>query len=159
MKIPHLSVLTARFLMPKDYICQRTLYKAISRPFCISAMNVPLERVHSWMCVSVGSDCRRDCRVVSSMSCMVTPCMVTVAASAGSVMSCSKRDFSIDLNVETFCPSQVRLYVRKSMGQTPPAPRLWQALPANKLSPRYAQASTVCLAGMKLPDFGARTKS
>lgn len=118
MKIPHLSVLTARFLMPKDYICQRTLYKAISRPFCISAMNVPLERVHSWMCVSAGSDCRRDCRVVSSITCMATPCMVAVVASAGSIISCSKRDFSIDLNVETLCPSQVRLYMRKAWDKT-----------------------------------------
>ena len=52
--------------------------------------------------------------MVSSITCMATPCTVAVVASAGSVISCSKSDFSIDLNVETLCPSQVRLYMRKA---------------------------------------------
>lgn len=66
------------------------------------------------MCVSSGSDWRRDCRAVSSITCMATPCTVAVVASTGNIISCSKSDFSIDLNVETLCPSQVRLYMRKA---------------------------------------------
>ncbi len=114
MKMPHLSVLTVRFPVSENYICYRTLYKASSRSFCISAMNVPLERIHSWICASSGSDWRRDCRVASSIVCMTTPCMVAVVTSAGNIISCSKSDFSIDLNVETLCPSQVRLHMRKA---------------------------------------------
>ena len=96
--------------------------------------------------------------MVSSITCMATPCTVAVVTSAGSDMSCSKSDFSIDLNVETLCPSQVG-YTCEKRGTEPARTEALASPPANKLSPRYAQASTVCLAGLKLPDFGARTKA
>ena len=96
--------------------------------------------------------------MVSSITCMATPCTVAVVASVGSDISCSKSDFSIDLNVETLCPSQVG-YTCEKRGTEPARTEALASPPANKLSPRYAQASTVCLAGLKLPDFGARTKA
>ena len=72
-------------------------------------------------------------------------------------MSCSKSDFSIDLNIETLCPSQVR-YTCEKRGTKPAAIEALASPPANKFSPRYAQASTVCLAGLKLPDFDSKNK-
>ena len=59
---------------------------------------------------------------------------------------------------ETLCPSQVG-YTCEKRGTEPARTEALASPPANKLSPRYAQASTVCLAGLKLPDFGARTKA
>lgn len=99
LKIPHSSAVKARFSLSEDYICYLTLYRAVSCPSGISAMNVPFERIHSWICRSSGSDCKRDWRVASSMICRATPCIVAVTVLDGSCISCSSSDFSICLSI------------------------------------------------------------
>ena len=49
-------------------------------------------------------------------------------------------------------------YTCEKRGTKPAAIEALASPPANKFSPRYAQASTVCLAGLKLPDFDSKNK-
>ena len=81
-----------------------------------------------------GVGLKEGLRVVSSITCMATPCTVAVVTSAGSDMSCSKSDFSIDLNVETLCPS-LRSVIHAKAWTEPARTEALASPPANKLSP------------------------
>lgn len=114
LKVAHSVALTYCLQEWKNYIYYLTLYNASSCPFFISAMNVPLDRIHSWICSSSGSDCKRDCRVSLSIICILTPCIVAVVASAGNCISSSIRVFVISLKNCSLKSHQAWLYIRKA---------------------------------------------
>lgn len=161
MKILHLSALASRVSVSENYICYCTLYKACSLPSGISAMNVPLERVHSWKRTSSGSDCRRDCRVALSMSCMAMPCMVAPVVSGGSCINCSRSDFSIDLNFGDLMSLSGPVMHTKSVGHyTCRNTGSGKPSPATDNAHAKRGRLSICIAGDRnLPDFVLQGKS